>query len=115
MEQHHKVAVPLVHRVEVTAVLHYLSHHLHCDGWYVAAHREHLFVFHLTAGEQKRFAVCVECTAPVEKGIYHGSTASSVSVLSLGDEPELSPDELKQIRAGLGSLTLHAHDSSPVS
>ncbi len=110
MEQHHKVAVPLAHRVGVTEVLQYLVHHLHCNSWYVAAHREHLFVFHLTDGDRKRFAACIECTAPVDKGIYHGSTASSVSVLALGDEPELSAEELSELRLGLTELALHVHN-----
>lgn len=109
MEQHHKAAVPLAHRVGVTEVLQYLLHRLQCDSWYVAAHREHVFVFHLTSGEHKRFAVCVECTAPVDKGIYHGSTASSLSVLALGDEPEISAGDLQEIQAALTDLALHAH------
>ncbi len=109
MEQHHKHCVPLIHRVGVTEALQFLLHRLRCDNWYVAAQREHLFVFHLTEANRKRYAVCFECTTPVDKAVYHGSRASSLSILPLDDEPELSAAALSEIRGGLSELALHLH------
>jgi hypothetical protein len=109
MEQHHKVTVPLGHRVEVTEAIHYLLHRLDCDSWYVACQRQHLYVLHLMKGNLKRYAVCFECTSPVEKGIYHGSHASSISLQPLGAEHDLAEGTIKEIKAGLLELAKAAH------
>lgn len=109
MEEHHKVTMPLGHRVDVAEALHYLVPRLGCDGWYVASQREHLFVIHLTLSEARRYAVSLECTTPVEKGIYHGSLASSISVLPLGEEHDLTPEAAQEIKSGLLALAWHAH------
>ena len=104
MEQQHKVTVPLGHRIEATEAIHYLLHRLDCDSWYVACHREHLYVLHLTKGNVKRYAVCFEGTAPVDKGICHASLASSISVLPLGSEHDLAEETAKEIKLGLLGL-----------
>jgi hypothetical protein len=87
----------------------FLAHHLDCDSWYVACQHEHLFVLHLTQGGRKRFALSLECTAPVDKGIYHGSIVSSVSILPLAGEPDLSAEQIAQIKRGLIELAWGVH------
>lgn len=109
MEQHHKVTVPLGHRLDVTEATHYLLHHLGCDSWYVACHREHLYVLHLTRGNVKSYAVCFECTNPVDKAVYHGSQASSLSILPLGAEHNLSEEAVQGLKGGLLELACAPH------
>ena len=104
MEAHHKAAVPLRHRVGVTPAIDFLVHRLACDNWYVACHREHLFVIHLTRGGLRRFAACCECTSPAEKGITHESQLTSVSIVPLGEEPDLSPVAQRELGEGLSEL-----------
>ncbi len=109
MEQHHKVNLPLGHRLDVAEATQHLLHRLGCDSWYVACHREHLYVLHLTKGGMKHYAVCFECTSPVDKGVYHGSQASAVSILPLGQEHDLSPEAVKEIQAELMELAWAPH------
>jgi hypothetical protein len=109
MEQHHKVTVPMGHRVDVAEATRYLLHRLNCDSWYVACHREHLYVLHLTKGNTKRYAVCFECTAPVDKGICHRSLASSISILPLGAEHDLAGEVAQQLKTGLLGLAAGVH------
>jgi hypothetical protein len=100
----HKVDVRLAHHVDVSEAISYLIHELGCDSWYVACHHDHLFVFRLTRDSTDRFAVRFECTAPVEKGIYHGSKAWSLSLSPLHDETCLTEEKVKQLQAGLAEL-----------
>jgi len=93
----------------------YLLARLHCDSWYVAGQREHLFVLHFTRYGQKRFAVCFECTTPADKGIYHGSLVSSVSMLPLGDEPDLPAETIGGIHRGLMELAWSAAAGHPAA
>jgi hypothetical protein len=104
MDHTHKVDVPLAHRVDVSEATKYLLHQLHCDDWYVACHHDHLFVFRLTQGRVDRYAVCYQCTSPVEKGIYHGSKAWSMSIVPLRGEANLPEDTLREIKARLAEL-----------
>ena len=104
MDHEHKVAVPMAHRVDVGEATKHLLHRLGCDGWYVASHHENVFVFHFTQGGVDRYAVCFECTMPVEKGIYHGSKAWSVSIIPLGSGDDLPAEVVKEITDGLAML-----------
>ena len=104
MDHEHKVDVRLSHHVDVSQAIDYLKGELGCDSWYVACHHEHLFVFRLTRDSADRFAVRVECTAPVEKGIYYGSKAWSLSLSPLHHESSLTEEKIQQIQAGLAGL-----------
>jgi hypothetical protein len=103
MDHAHKIDVPLAHQVDVSESIHFLLQLLGCENWYVACHHERLFVVRLTRGHADRFAVRFECTAPVEKGIYHGSKAWSLSISPLHDEAGLSSEMIKQVQAGLAA------------
>jgi hypothetical protein len=104
MQQHHKVTVPLGHRISLASATRFLLHYFDCDSWYVAAQRDHLFVLHLTRGNVKRYAVCLECTKPVDKAIYHDALVSSVSVLPLGSQHDLLAKEIGDMKSGLLEL-----------
>jgi hypothetical protein len=104
MEHGHKVDFPLAHHVDVGEAISYLVHQLECDNWYVACHHEHLFVFRLTLGSADKYAVKLECTAPVEKGVYHGSKAWFLSISPLHNSANLTEDEVKRLEAGLAAL-----------
>lgn len=105
MDQAHKVDVELVQHVDVNAAVNYLLQQLGCDNWYVACHHEHLFVIRLTTGPANRFAVLFEGTSPVEKGIYDGSKAWSLSICPLHNEAGLTGEMVKHLQAGLAALT----------
>jgi hypothetical protein len=109
MEQSHRVMMPLGHRVDTSELVQYLVQQLDCDSWYVASQREQLLVLHLTKDNVKRFAVSMECTAPVEKGIYHGGHASSLCILPLGEEPDLPAETVRAVRSGLADLAATVH------
>lgn len=105
MDHTHKFDVLLAHEVDVSKAAKFLLHQLDCDNWYVACHHEHQLVYHLTHGTEDRYAVSFQCTPPVEKGIYYGSRAWSLSIIPLhGVE---APPEIKEngIKAGLAELT----------
>jgi hypothetical protein len=104
MDHEHKVDIMLPHPVDVSEATKYLLHQLDCDEWYVACHHEHLFVLHLTQAAVDRYAVRFECTSPVEKGIYHGSKAWSMSIIPLRGEDNLQEERVKEIRARLAEL-----------
>ena len=104
MEHTHKIDVPLAHHVEVGAAVKYLLEALDCDDWYVAWHQEHLFVYHLTKGGMDKYAARFEGTAPVEKGIYHGSKAWALSLVPLGHELDLTQERAKELGIELGRL-----------
>jgi hypothetical protein len=91
--------------VDVSEASKYLLHQLDCDDWYVAAQREHLLVVHLSKASVHKYAVCFECTTPVEKAVYHGSKAWSLSILPLGNTGPLPGEKAGMIRAGLGNLS----------
>jgi hypothetical protein len=104
MDHPHKLDLQLTRHIDVTEVLHYLLGQLDCDNWYVACHHEHLFVFRLTKDSVDRFAVRVECTAPVEKGVYHDSKAWSLSISPLHSEGEIQPNQAKALQQGLAEI-----------
>ena len=55
---------------------------------------------------EDRYAVSFQCTPPVEKGIYHGSRAWSLSIIPLHGVEALPEAKEKEIEAGLGSPDL---------
>jgi len=105
MDHANKVEVLLAHEVEVSKATRFLLHQLDCDDWYVACHHESLFVYHLTKGAADRYAVSFQCTPPVEKGIYHGSRAWSLSIIPLHGVEALSEAEENAFKGGLSELT----------
>ena len=104
MDHTHKVDVPLAHSVDVSEATKCLLQQLGCDDWYVAHHHDHLFVFHLTRGGADKYAVSFQCRSPVEKGIYHGSKAWSVSIIPLQSEDALPEDAVRAIKSQLAAL-----------
>jgi hypothetical protein len=104
MEKTSKVELRLPHHVDVGEAANYLLGELGCDNWSVACQREHLLVIHLSKGDQHKYAVCFECSPPVEKAIYHGSKAWSLSMTPLGNEPDLLPAKIAGIKVGLVRL-----------
>lgn len=104
MDHCHRVDVRLVHQVDVGEATQYLVHQLGCDGWHVACQQEHRLIVQLTSGTSVRFAVCYECTPPVEKAIYHGSRTWEMSIVPLHDQDNLRAEKVKGITAGLGEL-----------
>ena len=104
MDHAHRVQVPLEHPLEVTEVLHHLQHELGCESWYVACHHDHLFVFRLTKESRDRYAVSIECTSPIDKGVYHGSKTRSLSISPLHDVPNLDAQQVKRLEAELAKL-----------
>ncbi|MBI4660233.1 MAG: hypothetical protein HY735_15450 [Verrucomicrobia bacterium] len=104
MNHCHRVDVRLVHQVDVSEATQYLVHQLNCDSWHVACRQEHRLIVQLTCGSSARYAVCYECTPPVEKAIYHGSRAWELSIIPLHDEDNLREGKVKNITAGLAGL-----------
>ena len=105
MDHAHKFDVLLAHEVDVSRAAKFLLHQLDCDHWYVARHQEQQFVYHLTKGAEDRYAVSFQCTPPVEKGIYHGSRAWSLSIIPLHGVEALPEAKQNEIKAGLAELT----------
>lgn len=105
MDHAHKVDVLLAHEVDVGNATQILLHQLDCDRWYVACHRDHLFVYHLAKGAEDRYAVSFDCTPPVEKGIYHGSRAWSLAIIPLHNVGALPESKEHEIKSSLASLT----------
>ncbi len=104
MDHAHKVDVLLAHEVDVSNATKFLLPQLDCDHWYVACHHEALFVYHLRKGGEDRYAVSFQCTAPVEKGIYHGSRAWSLSIIPLHGVEALPEAKEQAIKDGLTAL-----------
>jgi len=104
MQHPHKVDVRLSHRVDVGEAARYLVGALGCDEWYAACQHEHLFIVQFSRHGKHRFAVRFECTSPVEKAIYHSSKTWSLSIVPLGEEEDLLPGEIAEIKAGLTKL-----------
>lgn len=101
MEHAHKINVPLPHPVDVDHTTHFLLPRLGCDSWYVACHQEHRFVHRLRHAGADRYALCYDCTPPVEKGIYHGSKAWTLSIIALRGVEDLSEEKVREVSAAL--------------
>ena len=92
------------HRVEVSQASQYLLAALDCDEWHVACRHDQLQVIQLSRQGRQKYAVRFECTAPVEKGIYHGSKAWLLSIQPLEPNDRLPAAKLAEIKAGLLKL-----------
>jgi hypothetical protein len=53
---------------------------------------------------QRKYAVRFACTSPVEKAIYHDSKAWSLAIIPLGEEGDLTPAQIAEVKAGLVNL-----------
>ncbi len=104
MNHQHKIDLLSGHQVDITEATRFLEQELHCDDWYVACHHEHQFIIHLTKRSLKQYAVCFECNPPVQKAIYHGSQASSVSIVPLGKALDPSRETVLNMKHGLEEL-----------
>lgn len=104
MDHLNKVEFRLSHHADVAELANHLLPLLECDDWYVACQHEHLLVLQFSKAGSHRYAVRIECTAPVEKGIFHGSKACSFSLLPLGGGGALSPEVVAGIKTSLGHL-----------
>jgi hypothetical protein len=92
------------HRIEVGEAAKYLLAALDCDEWFVACRHDHLIVIQLSQQGRHKYAVRFECSSPVDKAIYHGSKAWSLSILPLHDVDDLPPGKMAEIKAGLAKL-----------
>ncbi len=104
MEHSQTVEFRPCHRIEVGEAARYLLAALQCDEWHVACQHDHLLVIQLSQQGRHKYAVRFECSSPVDKGIYHGRRAWSLSILPLHDADELPAAKLNEIRAGLADL-----------
>jgi hypothetical protein len=98
------VALSLRHHLDVSLATQYLLHELDCDDWYVFCHRDHQMMVRLTREGTARYCVSYDCSAPVEKAIYHGSRAWAMTILPLRGEDNLQEQKVMEIKAGLSNL-----------
>lgn len=101
---HHRIELLPGHLVDVPEASHWLLQELKCDDWYVACRNDHQCVVRLTRGGIPHFAVSFQCTPAVDKAIYHGSRAWSVSIIPLQNEHDLDAETLHRVKAGLAGL-----------
>jgi hypothetical protein len=101
---HHRIELLPGHLVDVPEASHWLLQELKCDDWYVACRNDHQCVVRLTRGGIPHFAVSFQCTPAVDKAIYHGSRAWSVSIIPLQNEADLDGETLHRVKAGLAGL-----------
>ena len=97
----HKLEIRFVHPVETNKIAQSLTLFLGCDTWYVVCQREHLMVIHLTSEGTDRYALTCDSTHPIDKAIYHGGKTHALSLMPLGDQPELTAMQQEQIRGFL--------------
>jgi hypothetical protein len=64
---------------------------------------------HLRQGGADRYAVCFDCSAPVEKGVYHGSLAWSIALVPLRGQQDIPEATVTRIEAGLAGLPKDHH------
>jgi len=101
---HHRIELLPGHLVDVPEASHWLLQELKCDDWYVACRNDHQCVVRLTRGGIPHYAVSFQCTLAVDKAIYHGSRAWSVSIIPLENEVDLDAETLHRVKAGLAGL-----------
>ena len=101
---HHRIEMLPGHLVDVPETSHWLLQELKCDDWFVACRNNHQCVVRLTRGGIPHYAVSFQCTPAVDKAIYHGSRAWSVSIIPLDNEADLDAETLHRVKAGLAGL-----------
>lgn len=106
MERSQTVEIRPCHRIDVGEAAKYLLAALECDDWFVACRHDHLLVIQLSRHGCHKYAVRFECTSPVDKAIYHGSKAWSLSILPLHEQDELPAAKTDEIKAGLANLEI---------
>lgn len=104
MDHTHKVDVPLAHELDVSKATEFLLHHLDCETWHVACHREDLLVFRLARAGVDRYAVSFQCTPLVDKTIYHGSKTWAFLIIPLHGVEDLPEAKVTEIKRGLAAL-----------
>lgn len=96
--------VSLSHHVEVNQATQFLQRSLACDGWHVMCRHDHQLVVQLTRGGVATYGISYECSPAVEKAIYHGSRAWSLTIIPLHGSDNLSPLKVSEVKAGLSAL-----------
>jgi hypothetical protein len=102
---HHRIELLPGHLVDVQQASHCLLQELRCDDWFVASRNEHQYVIRLLRRGLPHYAVSFQCTPCVDKAIYHGSRAWSVTIIPLQGEDDLLPETLKHVKTALTELT----------
>jgi hypothetical protein len=98
---HHRIEFLPGHLVDVSQASHRLLQELHCDDWFVASRNEHQCVVRLLRAGVPHYAVSFQCAPCVDKAIFHGSRAWSVSIIPLHGEDVLLPEALHRVKASL--------------
>ena len=99
-----RVTVSLGHHLEVGQIAQYLSGQLDCDSWHVAFRDDHRMVVLLTQGGSTRYAVSCECSPAVEKAVYHGNLAWSLTIIPHHSQDNLPAHKTSGIQSGLAHL-----------
>ena len=99
-----RVTLSLPHHLDVSQVTQRLTHQLDCDGWHVGCRHDHQVVVQLTRGGVARYGVSYECSPAVEKAVYHGSRAWSLTIIPLHGSDNLTAEKVTAIKASLAEL-----------
>lgn len=99
-----RVTLSLPHHLDVSQVTQRLTHQLDCDGWHVGCRHDHQVVVQLTRGGVARYGVSYECSPAVEKAVYHGSRAWSLTIIPLHGSDNLPAEKVTAIKASLAEL-----------
>jgi hypothetical protein len=59
---------------------------------------------HLSKAGIDKFAVCFDCSPPVEKGIYHGSLAWYIGIVPLHGQEDIPEDTVTRIKGIFGEF-----------
>jgi len=99
-----RVALSLPHHLDVSRATQFLAQELGCEGWHVGCRHDHQVVVQLTTGGVARYGISYDCSPPVEKAVYHGSRAWSLTIIPLHGHDNLGADKVAAIKAGLAEL-----------
>jgi len=99
-----RVTLSLPHHLDVSRATQHLAQQLDCDGWHVGCRHDHQVVVQLTCGGIAQYGISYDCSPPVEKAVYHGSRAWSLTIIPLHGKDNLPADKIKAIKTGLAGL-----------
>jgi hypothetical protein len=99
-----RVTLSLPHHLDVSRATQYLTLQLNCDGWHVGCRHDHQVVVQLTRGGVARYGISFECSPAIEKAVYHGSRAWSLTIIPLHGQDNLLADKVTALKAGLAEL-----------
>lgn len=99
-----RVTFSLPHHLDVSLATQYLAQQLVCDGWHVGCRHDHQVVVQLTSGGIARYGISYDCSPPIEKAVYHGSRAWSLTIIPLHGRDNLPIDKVTAIKTGLAEL-----------